>query len=557
MQWKWIRFYLFFLPIIPIFAAGQLGLEKNAFTKADTLRGSLNPNRTWWDVKRYDIEVEPDFATKTIRGRNTIKFSGKSGLTMQIDIQQPLEIDSILFRTAKLSFKREGNIALVSFPESLFTTESDNYFVSIYYHGKPREALRPPWDGGWIWTKDAEGRPWMSVACQGLGASVWYPCKDHQSDEPDEGASLTIITPNNLMGVGNGKLISTIELGEKSIHRWEVRNPINNYNIVPYIGAYQHFEDRYAGEEGNLSLSYWVLDYNLTKARNQFKQVPEMLACFEHWFGPYPFYEDGFKLVEAPHLGMEHQSGIAYGNKYFNGYLGRDLSGTGWGNQWDFIIIHESGHEWFGNNITTKDIADMWVHEAFTNYSESLFTECKSGKEAGQEYVIGLRRNIANDKPIIGPYGVNMEGSGDMYYKGSNMLHTLRTMMQNDSLFRNMLKNMNRTYFHQTVDGKTIEKFLMEKSGFGNKLQPFFDQYLRTNEIPVVDWKIKNGEISAKIGEGVPNLTLRVWIPTSKGKGQWKWISHEWTTLPANLTEANAETEWNPNLLVIYRAVNP
>ncbi len=528
-----------------------------AFSRADSLRGTLNEKRTWWDVKRYDLEVEPDFENKTLKGRNTIKFSGNAGRVMQIDLQQPMVVDSILFQGNKLPFTREGNTAMIEFPAFLQTSGRQDFFLSIYYHGKPREAKRPPWDGGWIWSRDEEGRPWMSVACQGLGASVWYPCKDHQSDEPDEGASLTIITPQNLMGVGNGKHISTIEHGGKAIHRWEVRNPINAYNIVPYIGAYENFEEVFQGEEGNLNLSYWVLDYNLAKAKEQFRQVRPMLKCFEFWLGPYPFYEDDFKMVESPHLGMEHQSNIAYGNKFMNGYMGRDLSGTGWGNEWDFIIIHESGHEWFGNNITTKDIADMWVHEGFTNYTEVLFTQCKSGLDAANAYAQGIRRNIVNDRPVIGPYGVNKGGSGDMYYKGSNMIHTLRTMMQNDSLFRQMLRGLNKVFYHQTVTTQQVEKYIMEISGFGSKLQPFFDQYLRDTKIPVVEWKIKSGQLSARITNGVPGLTMRIWMPSDQGKGQWMWITKEWTTIPTQLNEVACETEWNPNLYVMYKAVNP
>ncbi|MCU0404474.1 MAG: M1 family metallopeptidase [Chitinophagaceae bacterium] len=528
-----------------------------AFSRADSLRGTLNEKRTWWDVKRYDLEVEPDFENKTLKGRNTIKFSGNAGRLMQIDLQQPMVVDSILFQGNKLPFTREGNTAMIEFPAFLQTSGRQDFFLSIYYHGKPREAKRPPWDGGWIWSRDEEGRPWMSVACQGLGASVWYPCKDHQSDEPDEGASLTIITPQNLMGVGNGKHISTIEHGGKAIHRWEVRNPINAYNIVPYIGAYENFEEVFQGEEGNLNLSYWVLDYNLAKAKEQFRQVRPMLKCFEFWLGPYPFYEDDFKMVESPHLGMEHQSNIAYGNKFMNGYMGRDLSGTGWGNEWDFIIIHESGHEWFGNNITTNDIADMWVHEGFTNYTEVLFTQCKSGLDAANAYAQGIRRNIVNDRPVIGPYGVNKGGSGDMYYKGSNMIHTLRTMMQNDSLFRQMLRGLNKVFYHQTVTTQQVEKYIMEISGFGSKLQPFFDQYLRDIKIPVVEWKIKSGQLSARITNGVPGLTMRIWMPSDQGKGQWMWITKEWTTIPTQLNEVACETEWNPNLYVMYKAVNP
>jgi aminopeptidase N len=543
--------------VLPFYIKAQKAPEKEKFTAADTLRGSLNTNRSWWDVKRYDLEVEPDFASKQIKGRNTIKFSGNGGHDMQIDLQQPLSIDSVLFTGKKLPFIRKENVAIIKFSKDFSNQNKQAYFITIYYHGIPIEAKRPPWDGGWIWSKDLLGRPWMTVACQGLGASAWYPCKDHQSDEPDEGASLTIITPNDLMGIGNGRLISSIEVAGKTAHRWEIRNPINNYNLVPYIGAYKNFDENYAGEDGMLSLNYWVLDYNIEKAKQQFTQVPEMIKCFEEWMGPYPFYEDGYKLVEAPHLGMEHQSSIAYGNKFNNGYMGRDLSGTGWGNLWDFIIIHESGHEWFGNNITTKDIADMWVHEGFTNYSEVLFTQCKSGKEASEAYAQGIRKNILNDRPIVGPYGVNKEGSSDMYYKASNMIHTLRTMMANDSLFKSMLRGLNKTFFHQTVTGKQVINYMMEASGFGAKLQPFFDQYLLTTNIPVVEWKIKNKQIAARLTNGVNNLTMKVWIPTGKEEGEWHWLTNEWKTLSTTLNETECENEWNKNLYVLYKAVNP
>ena len=295
--------------------------------------------------------------------------------------------------------------------------------------------------------KMQQDRPWMSVACQGLGASVWYPCKDHQSDEPDNGASLSIIVPDTLVAVGNGRLKNKISNNNgTTTYTWEVKDPINNYNIIPYIGKYVNWSDTLQGEKGTLDLSYWVLDYNLEKAKKQFEQVKPMLRCFEYWFGPYPFYEDGYKLVESPHLGMEHQSAVAYGNGYQNGYRGMDLSGSGWGIKWDFIIVHESAHEWFANNITTKDIADMWVHESFANYSETLYTEWLFGKEAGNEYNYGIRRRIENDRPIIGPYGVNKEGSGDMYYKGGNMLQTIRHAINDDEKFRNILRGLNQNF---------------------------------------------------------------------------------------------------------------
>ncbi len=527
--------------------------NRSSFTKADTLRGTLNENRTWWNVKRYDLEVEPFYETKSLKGRNTIKFSGNSGRTMQIDLQTPLVIDSVLFAGKPLPFSRDGNIALIQFPEWFTKQTKQDYFISIFYHGIPREAVRAPWDGGWVWSKDTKGRPWMTVACQGLGASVWYPCKDHQSDEPDEGASLTIVTDHELMGVGNGKHISTIERGGKSVHRWEVRNPINSYNIVPYIGYYENFEEVFSGEEGKLNCNYWVLDYNLGKAKIHFKQVPEMLTCFEHWMGPYPFYEDGYKLVEAPHLGMEHQSNIAYGNKYFNGYLGRDLSGSGWGNQWDFIIIHESGHEWFGNNITTKDIADMWVHEGFTNYSETLFTECKSGTEAANAYLQGSRRNIQNDIPIIGEYGVNKSGSGDMYYKGASLIHTIRTMMQDDEKFRSILRGLNATFYHQTVTTQQIENYLIEHAGLGTKLQTVFDQYLRTTQIPALQYFKKDNKLHARLTNCMPGLTMKIYLPENETSGQWIAMeANQPISISTTLSDMQIGEHLNKNLYLQY-----
>ncbi|MDE3247470.1 MAG: M1 family metallopeptidase [Bacteroidota bacterium] len=500
--------------------------QPKPFTHQDTLRGSLNAERTWWDVQRYDITVTPDYAGKTIEATCIITFKvvAASGV-MQVDLQSPLEITSAKLGKKSLSHTREGNVFHVKMPK---LQVGDIKELQITYHGKPKEAIRPPWDGGWIWKKDAEGNPWMSVACQGLGASVWYPCKDYQGDEPDLGASLTMVVPDSLVAVGNGRLKSKKSISSgKTAWTWEVVNPINNYNIIPYIGKYVNFTTTYKGLKGDLDCSYWVLAYNLEKAKKQFEQATRMLSCFEAWFGPYPFYEDGYKLVESPHLGMEHQSAVGYGNGYQNGYLGRDLSHTGWGLKWDFIIVHESGHEWFGNNITTNDVADMWVHEGFTNYSETLFTECQFGKEAGSDYVIGTRKNISNDKPIIGPYGVNMEGSGDMYYKGGNMLHTIRQVINNDSLFRSILQGLNKTFYHQTVTSAMVEQYISQRAGFD--FSKVFDQYLRNTQIPVLEYLVKDGKLKYRWTNCVNGFNLPVKSPDVAGS--WLRPTTQWQEL--------------------------
>lgn len=497
------------------------------FTHQDTLRGSITPERAWWDVKQYVISVEPDFNTKTIKGSNTIYFKPVSdGKVMQIDLQEGMVINNAFYRGIPLPLKRDGNVYYLTFEDNLPKKELN---IRIEFSGKPREAVNPPWDGGWIWKKDKNGFPWMSVACQGLGASVWLPCKDHQSDEPEEGAMLEIITPADLVGVGNGRLLAEHKMGtDKKVFKWAVRNPINSYNIIPYIGKYVHFGEVYFGEQGPLDCDYYVLDYNLDKAKEQFKQVAPMLKCFEYWFGPYPFYKDSYKLVESPHLGMEHQSAVAYGNGYRNGYKGTDLSGSGWGLKWDFIIIHESGHEWFANSITTKDIADMWVHESFTNYSETIYTGCQFGKEAGEAYLQGIRNNIRNDIPVIGPYGVNQEGSGDMYYKGANMIHNIRTVINDDTLFRKILRGMNKAFYHQTVTTKQIEDYISAQSG--KDFSKVFDQYLRTIKIPVLEYKTKEGSISFRWNNVVDGFNMPVNVDLG-GRTQWINPTTEWQNL--------------------------
>jgi aminopeptidase N len=527
---KWLYLLLFIFSTSKV-ATAQLMEKKSLFTAADTLRGSLNPQRTWWNVLRYDLTVEPDFKTRTIRGNNTILFSIEQPVqTMQIDLQAPMVLDSIRWNTEKpqlLSFTRAGNIALVTWPTIPANIQETS--ITLYFSGKPVIAVRPPWDGGWIWTRDENGNPWISVACQGLGASIWYPCKDHQSDEPERGASISMIIPENLKGIANGRLIQEkpYAAGTKIV-TWEVKNPINSYNLVPYIGKYVNFTDTLQGEKGVLDLSYWVLENHLSAAKEQFTQTKPMLRAFEHWMGPYPFYDDSYKLVEAPHLGMEHQSAVAYGNKFMNGYLGMDLSETGWGLKWDYIIIHESGHEWFANNITSKDIADMWIHEGFTTYSETLFTEYWYGKQAGNEYNYGLRKGIENKEVVVGPYGVNKEGSGDMYPKVANMIHTLRHALNNDATFRQYLRDMNQTFYHRIVEYADIEQFTSKY--WGRSVTAIFKQYLKTTQIPQLKLAIAADEktLYYRWDNCVSGFDLPIWLPTNKNDTRLPVMDVKW-----------------------------
>ena len=491
------------------------------YSHQDTLRGSTGNGRLKWNVLHYNLSIIPDISNQTIEGVNVITIQDSGITTMQLDLQEPMQIDSIFGDQGKLSFNREGNVYWIKFDSTFQNALPSIKDLTVHFHGKPRIAKHAPWDGGWVWSHDKQNNPWVSVACQGLGASVWFPCKDTQSDEPDNGATLNIIVPDSLQAIGNGRLKSLKKLGHIDLYTWEVTSPINSYDIIPYIGKYSHFSEQYNGLKGNLDMDYWVLNDNLEKAKTHFSDAKKLITALEYWFGPYPFYEDGYKLVEAPYLGMEHQSAVAYGNGYTKGYMGNDRSGTGHGMKWDFIIVHESGHEWFGNSITSKDIADMWIHESFTNYSEVLFTEYYYGKKAADEYVVGLRRNISNDVPIIGDYGVNKEGSGDMYDKGANMIHTIRQVINNDKKFRDILNGLSKDFYHQTVTTAQIENYISVKSGID--FSKLFDQYLRTTKIPQFTYQFKAGKFYYKWENVVTGFDMPVKITIGNKPEKWMY----------------------------------
>jgi len=544
MKKKFGVILIIFLFFNSITAQGLLNKSAHIFTRQDTLRGSITKERVWWDVKFYHLNIKVNPADSTITGSNTIKYQVlQEYSTMQIDLQNPMEIFKVIQDGKTLKYRREGNAFFIEL--IALQTKGAIKELTIYYGGKPKVAVNPPWDGGITWKKDSNGNPFIASSCQGLGASVWWPNKDHMYDEVDA-MLISVNVPKNLTDVSNGRLQSVINLkdGTKTFN-WYVSNPINNYGVNINIGDYVSFSEQFKGEKGNLDCNYYVLRDNLAKAKKQFQDVPRMLKAFEHWFGPYPFYEDSYKLVEAPYLGMEHQSSVTYGNGFQNGYLGRDLSGTGWGLKFDFIIIHESGHEWFANNITYKDIADMWIHESFTNYSESLFVEYYYGKEAGFEYIRGTRKGINNDKPIIGNYGVNNEGSGDMYPKGANMLHTLRQLVYNDEKWREILRGLNSTFYHQTVTTKQIEDYLSLHVGID--LSTVFNQYLRDTRIPTLEYFWKDNQVGYRWTNCVTGFNMPIKV-TLNGKEELLKPETEWKSTPS--TTANLKLEIDKNFYV-------
>jgi len=526
----------------------QLMEDKGANIRADTLRGMLTPLRTCYDINYYHLDVKINLDDKSVSGSNEFKFTATQDFTkLQFDLFANLKIDKIIYKGAEVPYTREFGAVFVTFPQTIKKGSKDSF--TVWYNGNPRVAKQPPWDGGFIFKKDKSGNPFVSVACQGLGASIWWPTKDHQSDEVDS-MLISIAVPKDLDEVSNGRSRGIVDLKDGyRKHNWFVANPINNYNVTFYIGKYAHWTDTYQGENGALTLDFWSLKEDSAKARPHWDaDVKPMLKSFEYWFGPYPWYKDGYKLVQAPHLGMEHQSAVAYGNQFKKGYLGTDLSKTGHGLKWDYITIHETGHEWFANNITTKDIADMWVHEGFTSYSEALFTESTQGKKAGDEYAIGLRNGIENQSPIIGPYNVNKEGSGDMYPKGANLIHTIRQLMDNDEKFRQLLRGLNKEFYHITTTSAEVEKYIAKKSGL--KLTKVFDQYLRYAKIPVLEYKIDNGILSYRWVTDVKGFNMPVKVSLKADEYTLVKPTNDWKTvkIDASVTNTNFKTE--PNFYV-------
>lgn len=527
-----LLFLFLFILVAP--AASQRDFyESLEFTYADTLRGMLRPERTCYDVTFYEIDISIDPRRRYISGYVDIHYRALRDFErLQIDLFANMSIRSIEWNGMELPYERQFNAVFVQFPKQ---AEGVRSCFRVNYEGQPHTATRPPWDGGFVWARDGKNNPWAAVACEGFGASSWWPNKDHLSDEPDS-LSIRVAVPDPLICVSNGNPRGTKALDNGfTRYDWFVSYPINNYNVTVNIGHYAHFSDVYTAADGDkLSLDYYVLHENLEKAKKHFTQVPQTLACFEQYFGKYPFWNDGFALVETPYLGMEHQSAIAYGNRYQRGYLGGMIPRH---MNWDYIIVHETGHEYFGNSVSCNDLSEMWIHESFTTYMEALFVECAYNYEEAVDYLAGQRAMIANREPILGPPHVNFDhwDYSDHYYKGAWLLHTLRHAIGKDETWFDLL----RAFYEQHAIGHatTADFIRLAESKSGLELDAVFEQYLWYPSIPTLEYKLvkkgKNLAVTFRWNADVKGFNLPVWIGQP---GQWQSVAptDQWQTKVLN-----------------------
>ncbi len=535
------------LAVAPLPAAAQ----QAAPTRADSLRGTDGPGRAWWDVAFYDLHVRVNPSDSSVTGWNRITYRVlRPAPEMQLDLQAPLVLDSVVQDGRRLAARRDSGAYFLTLaaPQRAGATKT----VTAYYHGQPGRGRLGAYSTGFVWSRDSLGATWFATSDELPGASIWWPLKDYLGDEPDS-QRIAVTVPDSMVEVSNGRLRGTTRNADgTTTYEWFVADPINTYGVAINAGRYAHFADSLDGEGGMLALDFWPLASHLDTARAQWRQAKSMLRCFEHWFGPYPWYADGYKLIETPYLGMEHQSGIAYGNRYLTGYLGRDLSGTGLGLGWDYIVIHESAHEWFGNSITAREAGDLWVHEAFATYAEGLYTECRHGPTAGAAYLIGLRKGIQNRGPVIGPRGVAGWYNTDMYFKGANVLHTIRQLVDDDAKWRDILRGLNHTFWHQTVTGQQVEEYLGHAAGMD--LGRLFAQYFTTTMVPEFDYKVENGTLSYRWANVVAGFAMPVRVQVPGLGTRWLKPTEAWQTLAAPDPEA-AQLAVDENFYVTARRI--
>ena len=516
------------LSVIAFFIIGTL--HSQSFSKYDYLHGKLTKFRTCYDVKTYEITVKVDPEKKFISGKNEITFlTMNDAKKIQLDFFANMKIEKIEHGKEELKFERDSNACFVSFKNKLIKGSTEK--IIVYFSGNPIEAKNAPWDGGFVWKKDRLNNDWVGLACEGIGASCWLPCKDHLSDEA-ETMLMHLQVPDNLVGVSNGKFVGELRLqnGFKQFD-WQVSYPINNYNITINVANYTRLQDHYTStKNGVLNLDYYILQGHEADADKHFKQCKTMLASFEKYFGPYPFWDDGYKLVETDYWGMEHQSCVSYGNHFSNNKFG-----------FDFIIVHESGHEWFGNSISCNDAADMWLHESFTTYAEALYVESTLGKEKAIEYLLEQKQKIKNQQAMIGIYDVSFHNrkDNDIYYKGSWMLHTMRNMLNNDTLWMNSLYDLSIAFKRKIASSKMIEDFLIKRTGYD--FSEFFLQYLHRATLPVFEYKIKKNnaaglELQYRLKSNVRGLEMPIRASITKNSFSYLIAESKWRSIELSYT---------------------
>lgn len=531
--------FLFLLAVTPIAVAAQtagngsatvtpptLPLAPASPSRADLLRGQYKRYRANNDLLFYHLDVRVDPANKFLSGKNTIRFKMlQDDNRIQLDLHPTLNVDKVLYGNNPLKYGRDSGAVFVDFPEMLH--RGGVYTIDFYYSGHPAQTGR---FGGITFKKDGSGHDWINTACEDEGASIWWPNKDQWRDEVDS-MQISVSIPNGLVDVSNGQFMGKTDLGD-GYTRWDwfVHYPINNYDVSLNIGNYQHFSDKYR----KLKLDFYALPEDVEKAKKQFAQAKGMLRAYEHYFGEYPWPKDGYKLIEVPYSGMEHQSAVTYGNHFANGYLERDWTGVGISPRFDFIIIHESGHEWFGNSVSAADRSDMWIHEGWTTYLEGLYVEYMFGHDDAIKYLNGYKLKIRNQQPIIPPRGINARPPADQYFKGALMLNTLRSVINDDRRWWRLLHDTYQHFKYRNIMTEDMVHFFNEKAGIN--LTPIFDQYLRHAGIPTLELAFDDAKrsVSYRWVADEPGFNM----PVQVGKrDKWQIIrpTTNWQTMPTSL----------------------
>lgn len=535
------RSILLFVVLLATLAAAQSPAPQTP-SRADILRGEYSPWRANNDLLSYDLDIRVDPERKFLNGKNTIRFKMlKDDTRIQLDLFANLNVDKILHNGIELKYSRELGTVFVDFPAPL--KKGSVQAIEFYYSGSPKETGR---FGGISFAKDPAGRPWINTACEGIGASIWWPNKDQQRDEV-ESMQMHIAVPNALSDVSNGRFVGKKDLGDGyTRYDWNISYPINNYNVSLNIGAYEHFSDKL----GDLTLDYYCLPENLEKAKRQFAQAKPMIEAFQKYFGEYPFKRDGYKLIEVPYSGMEHQSAVTYGNHFANGYLERDWTGVGVSLKFDFIIIHESAHEWFGNSITAADVSDQWIHEGWATYAECVYVEALFGREDALKYTNGYKAKVRNRQPIITARGVNQTPSQDQYFKGALFLHTLRSVVDNDERWWKLLRDYCKRFKYQNIMTEDLVAFFNKQTG--KNLTPIFDQYLRHTALPVLELRFENGSVSYRWKADVKEFAMPVKVGS---KANWQTIqpTTEWKTMKSSAKKDDFEVATDLYYIVVKK----